>query len=124
MQQRRLEPNVIRYNSSISSCEKGQQWLAALELLLQMWQRRLEPNAITQIQISSIISCEKGQLWLAVLELTRLAQYIASFASSSSSPPLVLNFGHMLSNYRSTLEANKRSKIQEKDPSVRPSVRV
>ena len=69
MRQRRLEPDVITYNSSISSCEKGRQWLAALRLLRQMRQRRLEPNVITYS--SSISSCEKGQQWVAALELLR-----------------------------------------------------
>ena len=49
MERESLEPNVITYNSSISSCEKGQQWVAALELLRQMWQRRLEPVVITYL---------------------------------------------------------------------------
>ena len=46
MERESLEPNVITFNSSISSCEKGQQWLVALELLRQMRQRRLEPNVL------------------------------------------------------------------------------
>jgi pentatricopeptide repeat protein len=48
---------VITFSSSISTCEKGQQWLAALELLRQMRQRRLEPKVITyNSSISSTVA--------------------------------------------------------------------
>ena len=67
MRHGRLEPDVITGSASISSCEKGQQWLVGLELLRQMRQRRLKPHVITYS--ASISSCEKGQQWLAALEL-------------------------------------------------------
>jgi hypothetical protein len=38
---------VITFSSFTSTCEKGQQRLAALELLRQMRQRRLEPKVNT-----------------------------------------------------------------------------
>jgi hypothetical protein len=53
---------------SISSCEEGQQWLAALVLLRQMRQRRPEPKAITLTIRPSV------QQWLAALELHRQMQ--------------------------------------------------
>ena len=67
-----LEPNVIAYSTSITSCEKGHQWLAALELLRQVQRRSLELNVITY---NSLVSSRgKGQLWLVVLELLRQMQ--------------------------------------------------
>merc|ERR1719345_486341 len=55
------EPNVITYIASISACEKGEQWAAALGLLRQVQHQRLEPNVITYN--ASISACEKGQEW-------------------------------------------------------------
>ncbi len=34
-----LMPNIVSYNAVISACEKGEQWEAALGLLLEMVRR-------------------------------------------------------------------------------------
>ena len=54
---------MITYSAIISACEKGQLWLAALEILRQERQGRqgrLESEVITYN--ASISACEKGQL--------------------------------------------------------------
>ena len=67
MQQRRLEPNVINFNATISACEKGRQWEKALQLPYEMQQRRLEPNVISFN--AAISACGKGGQWEKALEL-------------------------------------------------------
>ena len=58
---------VISYNSTISACEKGQQWEQAVSLLPEMRSYWLEPDVISY---SSLISaCEKGKQWEQALGL-------------------------------------------------------
>jgi len=38
---------VYNYNATIAACEKGQQWHAALRVLMHMLSRSVQPNAIT-----------------------------------------------------------------------------
>merc|ERR1719359_2313321 len=54
-----MKPNVITYNSTISACEKGQEWIMAMTLLREMQQWHMKPDVITYS--SSISACEKGQ---------------------------------------------------------------
>ncbi len=61
MQQRRLEPDVIRYNAAISAYEKGGQWEKALQLLDEMQQRRLEPDVISFN--AALSACKNGGQW-------------------------------------------------------------
>ena len=47
MQQWQMQANVITYNATISVCEKGQQWMAAVALLREMQQWHMQTNVIT-----------------------------------------------------------------------------
>ena len=58
MQKYRLTPNVITYNASISTCEKGVRPERAVEFFESMQTYRLTPNVITYN--ASISMCEKG----------------------------------------------------------------
>ncbi|CAK0859317.1 unnamed protein product [Prorocentrum cordatum] len=42
-----VEPNVVSFSAGISACEKGEQWQRALVLLREMWEAKLEPDAIS-----------------------------------------------------------------------------
>ena len=67
MPSRKLEPEVISYSASISSCEKGSLWMQALALVREMPSRKLEPEIISFS--ASISSCEKGSQWAQALVL-------------------------------------------------------
>ena len=62
-----LRPHVMSCNASISACDKGVEWKAALALLLEMAVRGLQPNVISCN--ASISACEKGMEWSIALEL-------------------------------------------------------
>ena len=55
---RRLEPDVITYNSLISACDKGSYWEAALVFLWEMPRRSLQPELFSCD--AAISACEKG----------------------------------------------------------------
>ena len=52
------EPWVISYNASISACEKGQHWAAALVLLQDILISHMEPDVISYS--AAISACEKA----------------------------------------------------------------
>ena len=54
-----MHADVITYNATISACEKGQQWMAAVALLREMQQWQMQANVITYN--ATISACEKGQ---------------------------------------------------------------
>ena len=56
-----LTPNVARWNTPISACEKGEQWEVALGLLLEMVNQLLTPDVVSWN--AAISSCEKGAQW-------------------------------------------------------------
>ncbi|CAK0825001.1 unnamed protein product [Prorocentrum cordatum] len=64
----KLEPNVISHNAGISACEKGKQWQWALALLSEMWEAKLEPNAIISY-IAATCACERCGQWRHALSL-------------------------------------------------------
>ena len=55
---RRLEPDAVSYNTSISACKKDSQWVQALALMGHMTGRRLEADVVSYS--ASISACEKG----------------------------------------------------------------
>ena len=55
----RAGSGVITYSATISACEKGQQWMAAVALLREVQQWQLQGYAITYD--ATISACEKGQ---------------------------------------------------------------
>jgi pentatricopeptide repeat domain-containing protein 1 len=63
---------VITYNASISACEKGEQWAAALGLLRQVHQQRIEPDVVTY-NASILASC-KSYEWAFSLALLHQMQ--------------------------------------------------
>merc|ERR1712070_390335 len=69
MQDKKIAPDTITYNASISACEKGGQWQKALTLLQEMQDKKIAPNTITYS--ASISACEKGSEWQKALTLLR-----------------------------------------------------
>ena len=59
MQHWQMQADVITYSATISACEKGQQWMAAVALLREMQQWQMQANVITYS--GTISACEKGQ---------------------------------------------------------------
>ena len=57
MSGRRLEPDVVSHNASVSASEKGSQWAQALALLLEMSGGRLEPEVVSHS--ASVSASEK-----------------------------------------------------------------
>ena len=51
----------------MSACEQGFQWLQALDLLAQMQDDALEPDAITYSYAMN--TCQTGAQWLLTLQL-------------------------------------------------------
>ena len=72
MQQWHMKPDVITYSSSISACEKGQQWITAMSLLRETQQWNMEANVITYN--ATISTCEKGQQCITAISLLRERQ--------------------------------------------------
>ena len=66
-----LIPNVISYSASISACEKGAMWQAALALFHQMPKAKIHPNL--HAHNATISSCEKGAQWHLALKIFGLA---------------------------------------------------
>lgn len=78
MARRKSAPNLISFSSTISACEKGSQWLQALEIFKQMRARQLEvgENAfedmpgrgffIENLAFSSVFKRFQVDLWLQV----------------------------------------------------------
>lgn len=71
-------PNVISYSASISACEKGAMWQAALALFHQMPKAKIRPNL--HAHNATISSCEKATQW---------QQALAIFHSAKVSPDVV-----------------------------------
>ena len=57
----RLEPDAITFSAALSACEKGVEWVRALNLLEEMLQQRVAPTAVTQG--AAVAACEKGRQW-------------------------------------------------------------
>jgi pentatricopeptide repeat protein len=64
-----LDPDVISYNSAITSYEKCEQWERALNMLLAMWSYTLEPDGISYSV--AISACERGEQWCGPWEFWR-----------------------------------------------------
>eukprot|EP00913_Durusdinium_trenchii_P021166 g19888.t1 len=62
-------PNVVTYNSLISACGKGQQWLHAIHLLAEARQAKLRPGIVALN--SATTACEKGRQWQHAEQLLR-----------------------------------------------------
>ena len=60
---------LVSYNAGISACEKDGQWPAALSLLREIEDVKLEPNVITYS--AGISACEKGGQWPEAQSLFR-----------------------------------------------------
>ena len=58
---------MVSQSASISACEKGEQWEAALGLLQEMVRRSLTPNVVSCS--AAISACEKDEHWEAALGL-------------------------------------------------------
>ena len=71
-------PNVISYSASISACEKGAMWQAALALFHKLPKAKIHPNL--HAQNATISACEKATQW---------QQALAIFHSAEVSPDVV-----------------------------------
>ncbi|CAK9022154.1 unnamed protein product [Durusdinium trenchii] len=69
MQRTGPAPNVVTYNSLISACGKGQQWLHAIHLLAEARQAKLRPGIVALN--SATTACEKGRQWQHAEQLLR-----------------------------------------------------
>lgn len=54
-----LKPDIISYNSAITSCEKSGWWKKAMSLLREMPQKRSAPDVVSYN--SAIETCGKGE---------------------------------------------------------------
>merc|ERR1712070_1337307 len=54
-----MQADVISYSATLSACEKGQQWMAAVALLREMQQWQVQADVISYS--STISACEKDQ---------------------------------------------------------------
>ena len=54
----RIEPNVITYSATISTCEKIAQWEHALELFDELKRSGIRPNVITYSAVA--IACHNA----------------------------------------------------------------
>jgi hypothetical protein len=54
-----MNADVITYNATISTCEKGQQWITVMSSLREMRQLNMNANVITYN--ATISTCGKGQ---------------------------------------------------------------
>eukprot|EP00435_Cladocopium_sp_Y103_P074743 s123_g50.t3 len=80
---RQVRANVITFNASISACEKGREWPAALCMLEAM-----RGGATVQDQISfsaAVSACEKTGEWRRVL------QVVSSMQTTTSPNEIVYN---------------------------------
>ncbi|CAK0871857.1 unnamed protein product [Prorocentrum cordatum] len=57
----------LSYNAGISACEKRGEWPQALSLLNELWEVRLQPDAISYS--AGISACGKGEQWKHALSL-------------------------------------------------------
>ena len=65
----KLDDFEYYFQASISACEKGARWMAALKLLEDMVERRLQSNVVVQsAAISACAKCSKWQLALWILK--------------------------------------------------------
>ena len=62
-----MEANAITYSTTISVCEKCQQWIRAMSLLPEMQWLNMEANVITYN--AAISTCEKGQQCITAISL-------------------------------------------------------
>eukprot|EP00913_Durusdinium_trenchii_P035030 g32770.t1 len=61
-----IQPNVISQNAALTACEKGQEWLRALD----MWRGGFGELQRSLVSFNAAISaCEKGVAWEEALEL-------------------------------------------------------
>merc|ERR1712039_270496 len=88
MQCHKLENDIISYNSAISACEKGQQWMVALSLLFEIHtSNALQPDGLSYN--SAILACAKSYQWM-------LAFSLLDIMSSSSILPDANCYSRML----------------------------
>ncbi|CAE8732097.1 unnamed protein product, partial [Polarella glacialis] len=62
-----VDLDMYHYSSCITACEKGYKWQAALSLLWQMPELRIQPDNVCYN--SAISACEKGGQWTLALAL-------------------------------------------------------
>eukprot|EP00434_Breviolum_minutum_P022354 symbB.v1.2.019729.t1/scaffold1626.1/size108921/3 len=85
---RSVNPDIVSYSSVISAAEKGGQWVIALLLLHDIYDRDLRPDVV--VYSSAISACEKGRQWemalalLAQMDHLRILPNMISFNSCLS----------------------------------------
>eukprot|EP00975_Prorocentrum_lima_P048631 10175438-Prorocentrum_lima.AAC.1 len=62
-----MEANIISYNAAISACEKGGEWVRALELLVGMVDAKVEASVISYN--AAITACRHAGEWTRALQL-------------------------------------------------------
>ena len=70
-----MQADMITDHVTISACEEGQEWMAAVALLREMQHWQMQASVITSN--ATISACDEGQQWMAAVALLHLQYAVA-----------------------------------------------